>query len=143
MLLFFYRNFIFPTQKLADNIINIRINSVYLWQYWMTSFSICVLSLTSSVRFSWSTVWYQNSQSLCIGNWLSLHPTKYATLLNFQIMQHTHTRILTCDKKHITQVYIYRVYTISLHYDLTKVKKTQFLQQRAPSIRWRLDILTY
>lgn len=41
-------------------------------------------------------------------------------------MQHTHTdklRILTCDKKHITQVYIYRVYTISLHYDLTKVKK--------------------
>lgn len=53
-------------------------------------------------------------------------------------MQHTHTdklRILTCDKKHITQVYIYQVYTISLHYDLTKVKKTQFLQQRAPSIR--------
>lgn len=53
-------------------------------------------------------------------------------------MQHTHTdklRILTCDKKHITQVYIYRVYTISFHYDPTKVKKTQFLQQRAPSIR--------
>lgn len=118
--------------------------SVYILQYRMTPFSICVLRLTSCARFSWSTVWYLISQSLCTGNWLSFHPTKICPLFNFQIMQHTRIdklRILTCDKKHITPVYIY----IQFHYIMIrqKWKKSQFLIQRALSIRWRLDILTY
>lgn len=47
---FFYRNLIFSTKKLADNMINM--SQVYILQYQMTSLSICVLGLTSCVRFS-------------------------------------------------------------------------------------------
>lgn len=49
---FLYRNLIFSTKKLADNMIDTSLPQVYFLQYQMTSLSICVLGLTSCVRFS-------------------------------------------------------------------------------------------
>lgn len=141
---FFYRNLIFSTKKLADNMIDTSLPQVYFLQYQMTSLSICVLGLTSCVRFSWSTVWYQISQSLCTGNWLSFHPTIYSTLFNFSnYATYMYRQIKNFDTWQKTHKASIHIYTISLNYDQTKVKEIPVLIQRAPSIRWRLDILTY
>lgn len=123
-LVFFYRNLIFSTKKLADNMINMSLPQVYILQYQMTSLSICVLGLTSCVRFSWSTVWYQISQSLCTGNWLSFHPTIYATLFNFSnYATYMYRQIKNFDTWQKTHKASIHIYTISLNYDQTKVKE--------------------
>lgn len=121
---FLYRNLIFSTKKLADNMINMSLPQVYFLQYQMTSLSICVLGLTSCVRFSWSTVWYQISQSLCTGNWLSFHPTIYATLFNFSnYATYMYRQIKNFDTWQKTHKASIHIYTISLNYDQTKVKE--------------------